>query len=102
MLQFEPLWIIDVSSSYRHYVEMASEMPANEKIPFWKALRMQGIECALWPVLYSRIVSGVERRKSTKKSFMVKCMSGIVDYCSDFTLLQFNYDLWMYGTISGK
>ena len=56
-------------------MEMASEMPANEKIPFWKALRMQGIEC----VFCETIISGVERCKSTKKSFMVKCMSGIVD-----------------------
>jgi hypothetical protein len=67
----------------------------------------QGIECALWPNLYpytswcESIVSDSGSRLSSKVSFNAKLHSEIIDYAMHFELLQFQYDRWLYKTVSG-
>ena len=66
-----------------------------------------GVECALWPNLYPTIdlrestLSGEEHRTSTKVTFMNKVFSEISDFGTNFELLQFHYDLWIFKTVSG-
>ena len=44
---------------------------------------------------------GGEDRRSAKVSFMTNVMSQIVDYALDFELLCFQYDRWLFETITG-
>ena len=37
---------------------------------------------------------------TTKVAFFIKVFSSIVDYGMDFQLLQFDYDLWLFKTVS--
>lgn len=65
------------------------------------------MECALWPTLYHRrslcetMLTGQRNRASSKISFMHKVLSTVVDYSLDFDLLQFNYDRWLFKTVTG-
>lgn len=67
----------------------------------------EGIECALWPNLYpytawcESIISDSGSRRSRKVSFITKLMSEIIDYGLHYDLLQFQYDRWLYKTVSG-
>lgn len=66
-----------------------------------------GIECALWPHLYpfhewcESSFSGNSTRKSSKMSFNFKLLSEVIDYSLDYELLQFQYDRWLFNTVSG-
>ena len=85
-----------------HYAE---DTP--EKIPFYKLFSMPGIETALWPILYfdrqlcESYLDGSANRISAKKMFISKCFSGVLDYMMNFQLLQYQYDRWLYKTVSG-
>lgn len=67
----------------------------------------QGIECALWPTLYltttlcKTILTDHSNRASSKISFMRKVLSPVVDCSLDFDILQFQYDCWLFKTITG-
>ncbi|CAK8689947.1 unnamed protein product [Clavelina lepadiformis] len=65
------------------------------------------VQNAIWPLLYpykTMCESSVENgnaRMSLKRAFILKVLSPVVDYSMDYALLQFNYDRWLYETISG-
>lgn len=65
------------------------------------------IECALWPSLYpftewcESSITDSGSRCSSKVSFNTKLFSEIVDYATSYELLQFQYDRWLYKTVSG-
>ena len=67
----------------------------------------EGIECALWPNLYPFMawcdskISGSSSRFSSKVRFNFKLFSEILDYSLRYDLLQFQYDCWLYKTVSG-
>ena len=67
----------------------------------------EGIECALWPSLYhttamcETMLTGHSNRASSKISFMHKVLSPVVDYSLEFDILQFQYDHWLFKTITG-
>lgn len=70
-------------------------------------LQIKSIETAIWPLLYpydrfceSR-VADTGRRESSKKAYMLKLNCEIYDYCGTFSLLRFNYDRWLYKTVTG-
>ena len=86
-----------------------------------------GIECAAWPHLYwetracetyvrsrdkrrleksdkedtdeAQDVIATERRQSFKASYLAKLLSRVIGYGTEFELVQFIYDLWLYGGI---
>ena len=66
---------------------------------------MPGLECALWPCLYpysSWCESLLPRTKdSILHSFRLKLLCNIIDYNTNFELLQFQYDRWQFKTITG-
>lgn len=66
-----------------------------------------GVECALWPSLYptmamcESVLEGQTNRASDKISFMHKIFSAVPDYCLSYELLQYQYDRWLFKTITG-
>ena len=66
-----------------------------------------GVEAALWPNLYydnvlcESFLEGQESRKSGKVSFMTKITSGVLDYNLHYELLHYQYDRWLFKTITG-
>ena len=68
---------------------------------------MEGMECCLWPHLYpftswcETVLKGNESRLSRKVSFLTRTFSQVIDYSLQFELLQFEYDLWIFKTVSG-
>ena len=79
-------------STYKYYYTLASKLQ-KKKIPFWEALRLPGLECALWPALYplktfcESIITGGTTRESGKTAFRVKLYSQVRDYSEHFDLL---------------
>ena len=71
------------------------------------APEFQGVECALWPSLYHRtalcesIIAGQTNRQSGKASFLYKVLSPVLDFSLDYQLLQYQYDRWLFKTITG-
>ena len=47
------------------------------------------------------IHDGSSDRKSSKISFITKCLSEVIDYSLHFNLLPFQCDRWLYKTITG-
>ena len=95
-------------SSYRKFVEMQK---TNPKKPFlyeiFSSPEFEGIECALWPSLYHTSsmcksnIKGQTNRVSGKISFMHKVLSSVQDFSLNFDLLQYQYDHWLFKTITG-
>ena len=50
---------------------------------------------------FVKLVSGETSRKSGNISFLHKVLSPVLDYSVDFELLQFQYDRWLFKTITG-
>jgi hypothetical protein len=95
-------------SSYKTFVELRqTAMTDSKRFNVYDFSQNVGIECALWPNLYPTLdfcetsLSGANNRASTKIAFMTKVFSQISDYGTNFELLQFHYDLWIFKTISG-
>lgn len=93
-------------SSYSKFVRMRNEYVDNgERFSSLHIYTQEGIECAIWPSLYpftnwcESTLSG--NRDSAKISFMTKVFSHIVDYAMLFELLLFQYDRWLFKTVSG-
>ena len=82
-----------------------------ERKPFlyeiYSSPRYRGIECALWPALYFRtslcesVLEGQNNRVSGKISYMHKVLSPVVDYAINYDILQYQYDRWLFKTITG-
>ena len=95
-------------SSYKTFVELReTAITDSKRFNIYDFPQNVGIECALWPNLYPTLdscdtsLSGADNRASTKIAFMTKVFSQISDYGTNFELLQFHYDLWIFKTISG-
>lgn len=97
------------SSAYNKYLAFQKPpSPDIVKIKFWRVYKnMPAIECAIWPVLYpftswcESIMDGSTNRESTLTSFRCKLLCNIIDYNNNFPLLQFQYDRWLFKTITG-
>ena len=67
----------------------------------------RGIECALWPALYYKtamcesVLEGQSNRASSKLSFLHKVLSPVVDYSFNYDILQYQFDRWLFKTITG-
>ena len=95
-------------SSYSYFVAKRDEfLSVNKELNLYEKQDIIGIECALWPNLYpftewcDTIHQGKESRLSQKASFFTKVKSCILDNTLSYELLQFNYDLWLFKTVSG-
>ena len=66
-----------------------------------------GVECALWPMLYhstalcKSLVSEQSNRQNRKASFLHKVLSPVLDYSLDYEMLQYQYERWLFKTITG-
>ena len=96
------------SSSYKKFYDMRNDFASAHKEPnIFDVYKWEGIECALWPNLYpfttwcDTIHDGSSDRRSSKISFITKCLSEVIDYSLHFNLLQFQFDRWLYKTITG-
>lgn len=95
-------------SSYKKFVIMQSR---GVRTPFlyeiFSAPDYHGIECALWPSLYHKtsmcesLMQGQSNRASGKISFLHKVSSPVSDFSLNFELLQYQYDRWLFKTITG-
>ena len=102
-------WLMaNPASSYRKFVVMQSRGVAQPMLlQIFSAPKFRGIECALWPTLYrtptmcESIMEGQSNRATGKQSFMNKVLSSVVDYSLSFELLQYQYDRWLFKTITG-
>ena len=95
-------------SSYSHFVELREQIVGQSRsLNLFNFKDTQGIECALWPNLYpfttwcESSISDSGSRLSSKASFNAKLFSEILDYSLDYDVLQFQYDRWLYKTVSG-
>ena len=65
------------------------------------------MECALWPQLYFRtslcesVLEGQDNRASGNISYMHKVLSPVVDFAINYDILQYQYDHWLFKTITG-
>ena len=96
------------NSSYRKFVVL---QPRGVAQPYtyqiFTAPEFQGVECALWPTLYHKtafcesLVRGQSNRQSGKVSFLHKVLSPVLDFTLDYEILQYQYDRWLFKTITG-
>lgn len=74
----------------------------------FSAPEYHGIECALWPTLYlttsmcESTSEGHTNQASGKESYLHKVLSSVVDFSLDFDLLQYQFDRWLFKTITGR
>ena len=95
-------------SSYSQFIRMQLR---GERRPFlyeiYSSPRYRGVECALWPALYFRtslcesVLEGQNNRASGKISYMHKVLSPVVDFAINYDILQYQYDRWLFKTITG-
>ncbi len=96
------------ASKYSYFVNLREVMSEQERtLNLYNFKDTQGIECALWPNLYpytswcESVISDNGSRLSSKVAFCKKLFSEVIDYGLHFELLQFQYDRWVYRTVSG-
>ena len=96
------------TSKHAHFVALRQKLiEENSDLNVLNFRDTEGIECALWPNLYpytswcESVISDARSRLSRKVSFITKLYSEIIDYALDFELLQFQYDRWLYKTVTG-
>ena len=94
-------------SSYSDFIKKRAEEVGKERFNLCDYRQRTGVECCLWPQLYSfkswceTVLDGRESRLSSKISYMTKVMSEIADYGLVHEVLHFHYDLWLWQTVSG-
>ena len=77
-------------------------MTPGQIIKFYELYQLEGIETALWPLLYYGIdlcksyLHGNEHRQSMKRAFTIKCLSPVSDYMLHYSLLQFQCERWLF------
>ena len=96
------------TSHCKCFIEMQDSCYFFPKTQFYDLFRIPYIETALWPILYfsdhlckSSDSSHNPSKESRKRKFLWKCLSPIVDYSIDFSLLQFQFERWIYKIVSG-
>ena len=102
-------WLMSNSqSTYKNFVNNREYALANNRaFNFYDHNQRQGIECALWPNLYTYSnwcdsnLDGNQNRLSSKVSYMIKVNSEIADYSINHELPHFHYNLWLWQTVSG-
>lgn len=100
-----------LSSSQSSYVNFIRQRDRANQDPFdfrvFSDERFHGIECALWPHLYHQsdmcesVLEGRTSRLSGKESFFTKLRSPVIDYGLDYELLLYQYDRWLFKTVTG-
>ena len=95
-------------SSYSKFVELRERYVDNgHQFSQSDIFTEAGIECAIW---HHSILSqpGANRRcrkknhrESSKAAFMAKLFSNVIDYALSFELLLFQYDRWLFKTVTG-
>lgn len=95
-------------SSYRNFVNKRDNVLCpKEKFNIYDSAQNRYIECCLWPNLYptrefcETAIQGETSRRSRKISFINKVQSTILDYGTNYELLHFQYDMWLFKTVSG-
>ena len=95
-------------SSYSHFKHVRDQLSIEGKrLNMYDMERTKHIECALWPNLYPFMswcesgLDGKDTRLSGKRSFWLKICSEIIDYSTEFELLQYQFDRWMFKVVSG-
>ena len=96
------------NSHYQHFITMQNSNQFKPKMKFYNLFRIPYIETALWPVLFysDDLCSSSESvdnpsKLIKKRKFLWKCLSPISDYASDFSILQYHFDRWIYEIVSG-
>ena len=94
-------------SSYSKFVKMQRQRAKNPFLyEIFSSEDYIGIECALWPT-YSKTnlcesnIKGQTNRASGKMCFMHKILSSVQDYSINYELLHYQYDRWLFKTITG-
>lgn len=94
-------------SSYKHFVELRCKSMPQKHFNVYDFTMNTGVECCLWPHLYptsdfcDTTVIKKSGKASSKIAFMTKVFSQVLDYGTNFELLQFHYDFWLFRTVSG-
>ena len=95
-------------SSYSKFINMQRKRAENPFLyEIFSSEDYVGIECALWPTLYYKTIlcesniKGQTNRASGKMCFMHKVLSPVEDYAINFELLHYQYDRWLFKTITG-
>ena len=95
-------------SSYSQFVSMQLRGERRSFLyKIYSSPRYRGVECALWPALYFRtslcegVLEGQNNRASGKISYMHKVLSPVVDFAINYDILQYQYDRWLFKTITG-
>ena len=92
-------------SSYRKFVVLQSRGVAQRyTYEIFTAPEFEGVECALWPSLYHKTAfceSLVRGQSNRQSSFLHKVLSPVLDFSLDYKLLQYQYDRWLFKTITG-
>ena len=102
------LLIMKEDSCYSRFILMHFR---GERPPFlykiFSSPLYRGIECALWPAMYHKtslcesILEGQDNRASGKIAFTHKLLSPVHDFALNFEMLQYQYDRWLFKTITG-
>ena len=100
-----------LNSAESPYCQFVRKQLRGERRPFlyeiYSSPRYRGVECALWPALYLRtslcesVLEGQNNRASSKISYMHKVLSPVVDFAINYDILQYQYDRWLFKTITG-
>ena len=100
-----------LNSAESPYCQFVRMQLRGERRPFlyeiYSSPRYRGVECALWPALYLRtslcesVLEGQNNRASSKISYMHKVLSPVVDFAINCDILQYQYDRWLFKTITG-
>lgn len=100
--------IRDNRSDYNKFIQMRDVAQKNPwPYEIYSNEAYKGIECALWPNLYYSCdlceshIDGTASRQSGKVAYVGKVMGPLLDYALSFELLHYQYDRWMFKTITG-
>ena len=106
--QVYDLLIVKEDSCYSRFILMHFR---GERPPFlyeiFSSPLYRGVECALWPALYHKtslcesILEGQDSHARGKIAFMHKLLSPVHDFALNFEILQYQYDRWLFKTITG-
>nr|XP_026695284.1 uncharacterized protein LOC113475383 isoform X2 [Ciona intestinalis] len=101
-------WLCQATNSkYNDFIQKHRQGDLPQRVPFYQMFKIPCMETAIWPVMYpfnylcESEACGGQTHLSTKKGFSLKVLSNITDYSTSFAMLRFQYDRWLYKTISG-
>ena len=101
------LLMAKANSSYAKFVLMQSRgMAQLYAYQIFTTPEFHEVECTLWPNLYhstafcESLVSGQSNHQGGKASFLHKVLSPVLDYSLDYEMLQYQYDRWLFKTIT--